>query len=264
VNGSGSPGTGSPSLPAPPSEKTSKSAARSLSHGCRLIELEPKASRKVGYIRLERRYVSKAIEAFTGYLKGGEGEAGFYSLPWNLSQSSFLINNFQGSENGAKRARYQTAPVLRPLRRINSCHAARCNNEDVALSIRAERLISRMFSQITMNRIGKSDTSDRAPGWSQPARLFESKTQRASLDGSSCLLMVAPLTICGCRSIQRLSTEAPKSCGAHVAHASGAQPRPNVWRRSSPNVAGAIASAVVRIRPEFGSDKAAAGFGRQA
>jgi hypothetical protein len=44
--------------------------ARTLSHGCRLVELEPKASRKVGYIRLERRYVSKAIEAFTGYLKG--------------------------------------------------------------------------------------------------------------------------------------------------------------------------------------------------
>jgi LysR family hydrogen peroxide-inducible transcriptional activator len=44
--------------------------ARSLSHGCRLVELEPKASRKVGYIRLERRYVSKAIEAFTAYLKG--------------------------------------------------------------------------------------------------------------------------------------------------------------------------------------------------
>jgi LysR family hydrogen peroxide-inducible transcriptional activator len=44
--------------------------ARSLSHGCRLVELEPKASRKVGYVRLERRYVSKAIEAFTGYLKG--------------------------------------------------------------------------------------------------------------------------------------------------------------------------------------------------
>lgn len=44
--------------------------ARGLSHGCRLIELEPKASRRVGYVRLERRYVSKAIEAFTGYLKG--------------------------------------------------------------------------------------------------------------------------------------------------------------------------------------------------
>jgi len=44
--------------------------ARSLSYGCRLVELEPKANRKVGYIRLERRYVSKAIEAFTGYLKG--------------------------------------------------------------------------------------------------------------------------------------------------------------------------------------------------
>lgn len=43
--------------------------ARSLSQGCRLIMLEPKASRRVGYIRLERRYLSKAIEAFTGYLK---------------------------------------------------------------------------------------------------------------------------------------------------------------------------------------------------
>jgi LysR family hydrogen peroxide-inducible transcriptional activator len=43
--------------------------ARRLSDGCRLIELEPKASRRVGYVRLERRYLSKAIEAFTGYLK---------------------------------------------------------------------------------------------------------------------------------------------------------------------------------------------------
>jgi len=58
--------------------------------------------------------------------------------------------------------------------------------EDVALSIRAERLISRMFSRITMNRIGTSDKSDRAAGWSQPKRIFESKPQRALLDGSSC------------------------------------------------------------------------------
>jgi len=43
--------------------------ARSLSQGCRLIELEPKASRRVGYVRLERRYLSKALESFTGYLK---------------------------------------------------------------------------------------------------------------------------------------------------------------------------------------------------
>jgi LysR family hydrogen peroxide-inducible transcriptional activator len=42
--------------------------ARRLSDGCRLIEIEPKASRRVGYVRLERRYVSKALEAFTGYL----------------------------------------------------------------------------------------------------------------------------------------------------------------------------------------------------
>ncbi|MBK7928493.1 MAG: LysR family transcriptional regulator substrate-binding protein [Bryobacterales bacterium] len=43
--------------------------ARTLSHGCKLIEIEPKASRRVGYVRLERRYLSKALEAFTGYLK---------------------------------------------------------------------------------------------------------------------------------------------------------------------------------------------------
>jgi len=43
--------------------------ARSLSGGCRLIEIEPKASRRVGYIRLELRYLSKALEAFTKHLK---------------------------------------------------------------------------------------------------------------------------------------------------------------------------------------------------
>lgn len=43
--------------------------ARSLSAGCRLIELEPRASRRVGYIRLERRYLSKAVEKFAAYLK---------------------------------------------------------------------------------------------------------------------------------------------------------------------------------------------------
>ncbi|MBC7928568.1 MAG: LysR family transcriptional regulator, partial [Bryobacteraceae bacterium] len=42
---------------------------RSLSTGCRLIEIEPQASRCVGYIRLQRRYLSKALEAFTGYLQ---------------------------------------------------------------------------------------------------------------------------------------------------------------------------------------------------
>jgi len=44
--------------------------ARSLSDGCKLIEIdEPKANRRVGYVRLERRYLSKALEAFTGYLR---------------------------------------------------------------------------------------------------------------------------------------------------------------------------------------------------
>ena len=43
--------------------------ARNLAEGCRLIEIEPKSSRRVGYIRLERRYLSKALEGFTEYLK---------------------------------------------------------------------------------------------------------------------------------------------------------------------------------------------------
>ncbi|MBK9168175.1 MAG: LysR family transcriptional regulator [Bryobacterales bacterium] len=43
--------------------------ARSLSAGCKLIEIDPKASRRVGYIRLQRRYLSKAMEAFTEHLK---------------------------------------------------------------------------------------------------------------------------------------------------------------------------------------------------
>lgn len=43
--------------------------ARRLSEGCTLVRIEPAASRRVGYIRLERRYLSKALEAFTGYLR---------------------------------------------------------------------------------------------------------------------------------------------------------------------------------------------------
>lgn len=43
--------------------------ARGLSGGCRLIEIEPRASRRIGYIRLELRYLSKALEAFTMHLK---------------------------------------------------------------------------------------------------------------------------------------------------------------------------------------------------
>lgn len=43
--------------------------ARSLGEGCRLLPIEPRACRRVGYVRLERRYLSKPLEAFTGYLK---------------------------------------------------------------------------------------------------------------------------------------------------------------------------------------------------
>jgi LysR family hydrogen peroxide-inducible transcriptional activator len=44
--------------------------ARRLSEDCKLIEIEPKASRRIGYVRLERRYLSKPFEAFTAFLKG--------------------------------------------------------------------------------------------------------------------------------------------------------------------------------------------------
>ncbi len=43
--------------------------SRALSTGCSLVAIEPKASRRIGYIRLERRYLSKSLEAFTGHLK---------------------------------------------------------------------------------------------------------------------------------------------------------------------------------------------------
>jgi len=48
--------------------------SRGLSHGCQLIEIEPKASRRIGYVRLELRYLSKALEAFTGCLQEAAGK----------------------------------------------------------------------------------------------------------------------------------------------------------------------------------------------
>jgi len=55
--------------------------ARSLSQNCRLIELEPKASRRVGYVRLERRYLSKALQSFTEYLKEAAGQRQLQGSP---------------------------------------------------------------------------------------------------------------------------------------------------------------------------------------
>jgi LysR family hydrogen peroxide-inducible transcriptional activator len=42
--------------------------ARHAAVGCRLIPIEPRATRRVGYVRLERRYVSRVVESFTGWL----------------------------------------------------------------------------------------------------------------------------------------------------------------------------------------------------
>ena len=43
--------------------------ARRTADGCKLLTIEPAARRRIGYVRLERRYVSKQIEAFTAYLR---------------------------------------------------------------------------------------------------------------------------------------------------------------------------------------------------
>ncbi|MBL8241357.1 MAG: hydrogen peroxide-inducible genes activator [Bryobacterales bacterium] len=48
--------------------------SRPFSQGCSLVPFEPRAVRQIGYIRLERRYVSKALEAFTGFLKDATEE----------------------------------------------------------------------------------------------------------------------------------------------------------------------------------------------
>lgn len=42
--------------------------ARRAAAGCRLIPIDPPAVRRVGYVRLERRYLSRVIESFTGWL----------------------------------------------------------------------------------------------------------------------------------------------------------------------------------------------------
>ena len=43
--------------------------ARLSALGCRLIPLEQKASRKIGFIRLEKHYVSKPLDAFIVFLR---------------------------------------------------------------------------------------------------------------------------------------------------------------------------------------------------
>jgi LysR family transcriptional regulator, hydrogen peroxide-inducible genes activator len=52
--------------------------ARRAAAGCRLIPIEPKATRRVGYVRLERRYLSRVMESFTGWLKEVSKDAGVY------------------------------------------------------------------------------------------------------------------------------------------------------------------------------------------
>ena len=43
--------------------------ARQAAVGCRLIPIEPKATRRIGYVRLERRYVPRAQETFMEWLR---------------------------------------------------------------------------------------------------------------------------------------------------------------------------------------------------
>jgi LysR family hydrogen peroxide-inducible transcriptional activator len=50
--------------------------ARRAAAGCRLIPIEPKAMRRIGYVRLERRYLSRAMESFTRWLQEVSKEMG--------------------------------------------------------------------------------------------------------------------------------------------------------------------------------------------
>jgi LysR family hydrogen peroxide-inducible transcriptional activator len=50
--------------------------ARRAAAGCRLIPIEPKATRRIGYVRLERRYVSRVMESFTGWLREASKDVG--------------------------------------------------------------------------------------------------------------------------------------------------------------------------------------------
>jgi LysR family hydrogen peroxide-inducible transcriptional activator len=50
--------------------------ARRAAAGCRLIPIEPKAFRRVGYVRLERRYVSRVMNSFTGWLRETSKDVG--------------------------------------------------------------------------------------------------------------------------------------------------------------------------------------------
>jgi LysR family hydrogen peroxide-inducible transcriptional activator len=43
--------------------------ARQSAQGCRLIPIDQKATRRVGFIRLERHYISRPIEAFVAFLR---------------------------------------------------------------------------------------------------------------------------------------------------------------------------------------------------
>ncbi len=50
--------------------------ARRASAGCRLIPIESKPQRRIGYVRLERRYLSRVMESFTAWLQEVAKEAG--------------------------------------------------------------------------------------------------------------------------------------------------------------------------------------------
>ena len=43
--------------------------ARRSADGCKLLTIEPSETRRVGYVRLERRFISKPVKAFTAYLR---------------------------------------------------------------------------------------------------------------------------------------------------------------------------------------------------
>ena len=139
----------------------SQSAFLRLTYGSRRCH----SCRKLNYLATVRHAHNPKVEG---------------SNPSPATKTSSLSIISKTIQKWRKRVCYQTATKPLEMRPYPYLSSFSSREADAALSMRAERLISRMFSPIATNQIGKSDTRDRAAGWSQRRRLFGAKTQRAA------------------------------------------------------------------------------------
>ena len=79
--------------------------ARRAAEGCRLIPIDPKAARRVGYVKLQRRYVSKTMEAFTAFLR--ETCAAVHKSPAHSLRTPAAIPTAPAAEPRTRSAPYR-------------------------------------------------------------------------------------------------------------------------------------------------------------